>query len=286
MSKTLLEAEIDNEAAKAWQEWEKSQLGDWRDVSHSESFYAGFESAQIEKLTSSVKEFEALTARLQSEAEIHAQEARTHRATVHEIYQIVTGKTGEPGNWNGAEPVRQRIKELEAERDRLNLLVFAPLGDNHHNAKACPYCNPSQDQPTDQRAAVVESDLCLCGHDADRHYTDESGKTVCEPDTCGCGCTKYVDQPTESVTDGTGDAATAFNKLSPNEKWDQWKKQKGYFVCPDCGSRCKPERCSPFPGTTMHCEDCGYELSRRTGGGQHNPFGWILVGADGTGEGE
>lgn len=35
------------------------------------------------------------------------QEARTQEATVHEIYQLVTGKTGEPGTWHGAEPVRR-----------------------------------------------------------------------------------------------------------------------------------------------------------------------------------
>lgn len=32
-----------------------------------------------------------------------------------------------------------RIKSLEAE---LAQARFAPAGDNHHNAVACPYCNP------------------------------------------------------------------------------------------------------------------------------------------------
>lgn len=54
----------------------------------------------------------ALIERLKNEAQIHAQEARTANATIAEIYQIVTGKTGEPGNWNGAEPVRKCIEEL------------------------------------------------------------------------------------------------------------------------------------------------------------------------------
>jgi hypothetical protein len=59
---------------------------------------------------------------LRREAQIHAQEARTANATIAEIYQVVTGKTGEPGNWNGALPVRKAIdnllSQLEAERER------------------------------------------------------------------------------------------------------------------------------------------------------------------------
>ena len=61
-------------------------------------------------------------ARLRLEAQCHAQEARTANATINEIYQIVSGGRGEPGNWHGAEPVRRyveaaeaRVRELEAE---------------------------------------------------------------------------------------------------------------------------------------------------------------------------
>lgn len=64
--------------------------------------------------TSPGDEREALIERLKQEARIHAQEARTANATIAEIYQIVTGKTGEPGNWNGAEPVRKCIEELRS----------------------------------------------------------------------------------------------------------------------------------------------------------------------------
>jgi hypothetical protein len=55
-----------------------------------------------------------LVERLKLEAQMHAQEARTANATIAEIYQIVTGKSGEPGNWHGAEPVRKCIEELRA----------------------------------------------------------------------------------------------------------------------------------------------------------------------------
>jgi len=67
------------------------------------------------RLTVRVGELEAERDLLLQEARIHAQEARTQRSTVHEIYQLSTGATGEPGDWHGAEPVRA----LVAERDRL-----------------------------------------------------------------------------------------------------------------------------------------------------------------------
>lgn len=63
-----------------------------------------------------------LCERLKMEAQIHAQEARTANATIAEIYQIVTGATGEPGNWNGAGPVRAALSRL---RDTQRVLVEA-----------------------------------------------------------------------------------------------------------------------------------------------------------------
>lgn len=61
------------------------------------------------------EELQALCERLKLEAQIHAQEARTANATIAEIYQLVTGKTGEPGNWNGAEPVRAALARIRAD---------------------------------------------------------------------------------------------------------------------------------------------------------------------------
>lgn len=60
---------------------------------------------------------------LKLEAQIHAQEARTQRSTVHEIYQAITGATGEPGDWNGAEPVRALVAERDALREALEALM-------------------------------------------------------------------------------------------------------------------------------------------------------------------
>lgn len=61
-----------------------------------------------------VDEAEALVETLKHEAQLHAQEARTANATIAEIYREVSGGKGEPGNWNGAEPVRAELTALRA----------------------------------------------------------------------------------------------------------------------------------------------------------------------------
>ncbi|HEY8359486.1 MAG TPA: hypothetical protein VIL30_18705 [Ramlibacter sp.] len=57
---------------------------------------------------------EALVERLKLEAQAHASEARTANSTIYEIYQVISGGKGEPGNWNGAEPVRAYVQAAEA----------------------------------------------------------------------------------------------------------------------------------------------------------------------------
>ena len=44
------------------------------------------------------------------------------------------------GHYLQATYLRQGAKEIE----RLRALVFLPCGENHHNAVACPYCNPER----------------------------------------------------------------------------------------------------------------------------------------------
>lgn len=53
------------------------------------------------------------------QAKIWKQEARCANNTIGQIYQAMTGAKGEPGNWNGADPV----KALVAERDALRAEV-------------------------------------------------------------------------------------------------------------------------------------------------------------------
>lgn len=79
-----------------------------------------------EQLTSRYEDIEAEKAALiaendtlRQEAIAHAQEARTQRSTVQEIYKIVSGGKGEPGDWNGAEPVRKAFEALRDENTEL-----------------------------------------------------------------------------------------------------------------------------------------------------------------------
>ena len=59
------------------------------------------------------------------QAQVWASEARAQKATVHACYEAITGKTGEPGDWNGAEPIRRYVAE---ERDALALSQGRLLG--------------------------------------------------------------------------------------------------------------------------------------------------------------
>lgn len=68
----------------------------------------------LEAANKRADEAEALVETLKREAQLHAQEARTANATIAEIYREVSGGKGEPGNWNGAEPVRAELTALRA----------------------------------------------------------------------------------------------------------------------------------------------------------------------------
>lgn len=65
------------------------------------------------------------------QAQCHAIEARGANQTIGEIYQIVTGSTGEPGNWNGAVPVKDKFDALNARIAELEaaLTNLRPLGE-------------------------------------------------------------------------------------------------------------------------------------------------------------
>jgi hypothetical protein len=53
------------------------------------------------------------------QAQIWKGEARCANHTIGQIYQLCTGAKGEPGNWNGAEPVRALVAERDALRAQL-----------------------------------------------------------------------------------------------------------------------------------------------------------------------
>ncbi len=57
------------------------------------------------------------------EARIHAGEAKAANATIYQIYQLLTGATGEPGNWNGAEPARSYVEMTNRYREALEAIA-------------------------------------------------------------------------------------------------------------------------------------------------------------------
>ena len=67
----------------------------------------------------------------------------------------------------------------------------------------------------------------------------------------------------------------SFMKLDYRDKWDTYKYFEGKvtWLCP-CGVETgDPE--SVFDGSLV-CDNCNFELTRRTGGGQNNPFNWTF----------
>jgi len=72
--------------------------------------------------------------------------------------------------------------------------------------------------------------------------------------------------------------ATQFNELTSREKWAAWRTQTGTWHCKECGTELSdgPRSPAPLHGCSINCGECDAELTRRTGGGQHNPFNWVL----------
>lgn len=77
------------------------------------------EEDELERLRAQVAELEDQKEAVIQQAQIWRQEARTMRNIVAECYQAVTGSAGEPGDWNGAKPVREAISELKGGRDKI-----------------------------------------------------------------------------------------------------------------------------------------------------------------------
>ena len=64
-----------------------------------------------------------LTSDLRLQAQTHAMEARGANSTIAEIYQIISGGKGEPGNWRGAQPVREYVEAAKVEILRLETVL-------------------------------------------------------------------------------------------------------------------------------------------------------------------
>ena len=88
-------------------------------------------SERSARLRAEVEALKSLSERLKLEAQIHAQEARTANATIAECYQAVAGGKGEPGNWHGAQPVRDCIEALRADAERADAERYRHLKAHH-----------------------------------------------------------------------------------------------------------------------------------------------------------
>lgn len=68
-----------------------------------------------------------------------------------------------------------------------------------------------------------------------------------------------------------------FNQLSDIEKWSLYKTMKGVWRCVKCSHISNPRRVFlPFRWCRRRCDECGAELTKRTRGGQSDPFNWRL----------
>ena len=83
-----------------------------------ESMQGWLSPAEADNLRTRLAEVEKQRDYAIHQAQIWKLEAASQKATVAECYQICTGATGEPGDWDGAEPVRALKAQLvEAQKD-------------------------------------------------------------------------------------------------------------------------------------------------------------------------
>jgi hypothetical protein len=80
----------------------------------AESEWQGYLRARAEQATE-IAALKALAETLKNEAQIHAMEARGTNATINEINKFISGATGEPANWHGAQPVKEYVNGLKAQ---------------------------------------------------------------------------------------------------------------------------------------------------------------------------
>jgi hypothetical protein len=77
---------------------------------------AATELRRLAGVEAELQQARELCERLKSEAKMHAHEARAANETLFEIYQAVSGGTGEPGNWHGSKPVVDALQQAREER--------------------------------------------------------------------------------------------------------------------------------------------------------------------------
>ena len=98
-----------------------------KDVEEHEVQLSHLKDLQVQERDAEIARLNAIIDSVRIQAQGWAQEARTQRGIVCKIYEIVSGKTGEPGDWNGEVPVRDEIARLNAEHEH----VLALLAEHH-----------------------------------------------------------------------------------------------------------------------------------------------------------
>jgi len=79
------------------------------------AFIAAFNPQTAIALLDALTATDAEIAALKLQAQSWSMEAKAQKATVCECYQAATGAKGEPGDWNGAKPIREALAERDAE---------------------------------------------------------------------------------------------------------------------------------------------------------------------------
>ncbi len=94
--------------------------------------------AEVKRLTEEKEAQRDLAERLKLEAQGHASEAKTANSTIYEIYQVLSGGKGEPGNWHGAEPAREYVGAAEARIKALEEMLGGIIRADDENTGAEP----------------------------------------------------------------------------------------------------------------------------------------------------
>ena len=80
-------------------------------------FYAQANPSAILELITRLEAAESQLESVTQQARIWKMEALAHKTTVQECYQACTGSTGEPGDWHGANPVKEMAKRIASAKN-------------------------------------------------------------------------------------------------------------------------------------------------------------------------
>lgn len=143
-----------------------------------------------------------------------------------------------------------RVVELEGERDNALLSKYAPLGDNHHNAWACPHCNENRETPAQLEARATRADAELA-----EHQRWETGFRNIVTRTIGPRAPFEIEQVVNLVGEAWAERDEARAKVEKLEKVLKDIHSRGLDRIESCKTCEKHGRCSyeHLEGTIMEC---------------------------------